>query len=636
MKVLYFAAAIIFIAIAHLIRIMRWKLFIEIYEKPNNRELTKSLAIGYFINYVAPFKLGDVVRAWISGRKMKNGIALGFSTVIVERYLDIIAVGIIFIVLSIGKVGGGSYQDTAQFYVVLAVLFLGLVFIVYACKGFVKRIVRIVASIFNRNIEAIILQFAWALIWNFKDIYTKINKLKLIITTVGMWILYLISYFFYAKFESLLGNEINGVDIFALLFGQSNIMESTGNIAIYSIHMIIYMIIPLILLLCIAFYLGKIVFQNDGSDNEYLNLLPHLDSSEQLGFLEYYFSDRNRAYIKNYLKINQNISIIRDYSAGSNATTILCINDKTSFFRKYAFGEECEKLFKQLLWIKDNGSKIAAPEILQYEKTEAYCYYDMTYNNNAVGLFVYVHSMPIERGWEIIQKVLKSLEESIYKINVKKADRDTIHTYIDEKVKKNIEIIKNAKRIKKLQQYKEIIINGISYHNLSYYERYLSEEHLQEVFQNDTYATIHGDLTIENIICMRGIGGKDSFYIIDPNTGNIHESPNLDYGKLLQSIHGGYEFLMATKEVEVIENRINFLFTKSSIYVELHRLLKEYMRDNLGNERSRSIYFHEIIHWLRLMPYKIEKDGKRALIFYAGMLMVMNDIIEEVENEARE
>lgn len=42
----------------------------------------------------------------------------------------------------------------------------------------------------------------------------------------------------------------------------------------------------------------------------------------------------------------------------------------------------------------------------------------------------------------------------------------------------------------------------------------------------------------------------------------------------------------------------------------------------------RSIYFHEIIHWLRLMPYKIEKTGKRALIFYAGLLMLLKDIIE--------
>ena len=53
----------------------------------------------------------------------------------------------------------------------------------------------------------------------------------------------------------------------------------------------------------------------------------------------------------------------------------------------------------------------------------------------------------------------------------------------------------------------------------------------------------------------------------------------------------------------------------------------ETMLRELGPERTRSIYYHEIIHWLRLMPYKIEKDGKRAFLFYAGMLMVMNDVL---------
>ena len=50
---------------------------------------------------------------------------------------------------------------------------------------------------------------------------------------------------------------------------------------------------------------------------------------------------------------------------------------------------------------------------------------------------------------------------------------------------------------------------------------------------------------IENIICTRNADGEDDFYIIDPNTGNVHDSSNLDYGKLLQSIHGGYEFYKA-------------------------------------------------------------------------------------------
>ena len=161
----------------------------------------------------------------------------------------------------------------------------------------------------------------------------------------------------------------------------------------------------------------------------------------------------------------------------------------------------------------------------------------------------------------------------------------------------------------------------------------LSEEHLSDIFKNDTYSEIHGDLTIENIICTRNADGEDDFYIIDPNTGNVHDSSNLDYGKLLQSIHGGYEFLMATKNVSIERNRINFVFTKSEAYTYLYDMLDKYMREHFTQERVKSIYYHEIIHWLRLMPYKIEKNGKRVLLFYAGMLMVMNDVINNFEEE---
>lgn len=90
---------------------------------------------------------------------------------------------------------------------------------------------------------------------------------------------------------------------------------------------------------------------------------------------------------------------------------------------------------------------------------------------------------------------------------------------------------------------------------------------------------------------------------------------------------------MATKEVNVHENNINFLFTKSSAYMELHKMLREYMLKHFGEKRTKSIYYHEIIHWLRLMPYKIAKDDKREVLFYAGLLIVLHDVIELFETE---
>ncbi len=46
-----------------------------------------------------------------------------------------------------------------------------------------------------------------------------------------------------------------------------------------------------------------------------------------------------------------------------------------------------------------------------------------------------------------------------------------------------------------------------------------------------------------------------------------------------------------------------------------------------------SILMHEVIHWLRLMPYKLAKDRKRAPMFYAGLVMVANDVANFAKGE---
>lgn len=630
--------AISLICIAHIVRTLRWELFVKTYEKPNTKNLLQSLSIGYFINSFIPFKAGDLVRAWISGRKMKNGRGFALATVIVDRYLDILVVGILFAIFSAFNLDSA---DSVWFYMFLAVGVLAVTLLVYILRGYVKKILKNIAGIFNARIEIRLLRFFWSLIWSFKDIFKKISKTQLLLETLGMWILYLTSYYCFAAFLSHQGSNMNWLDVFYMLFTKNSIhVGSLGAITVtqgmLNTQMIwtgIYLFAPIVILFVISLCLKS---KNDGSvdsEESYLNLIPQLDEDERRNFLETYFSNERREYIESYLKINQNILIIRDYSAGSNATTMLCMNNGKNFFRKYAFGADGDKLYQQIEWLQRFKDIIPLPDIMQYQKQDNFCYYDMPYDSQAVGLFDYAHSMPKENAWKFIKKATECLENSLYKVNQRPADKATIDEYIKSKVNKNLDKIMNAKYLKRLMEYDKIIINGRSFHNLPYYLPYLSEEHLYDIFKNDTYSEIHGDLTIENIICTRNADGEDDFYIIDPNTGNIHDSSNLDYGKLLQSIHGGYEFLMATKNVSIEKNRINFVFTKSEAYTYLYDMLDKYMRENFEEERVKSIYYHEIIHWLRLMPYKIEKNGKRVLLFYAGMLMVMYDVVNNFEEE---
>lgn len=630
--------AIALVCLAHFIRTLRWELFVKTYEKPNTKNLLQSLSIGYFINSFIPFKAGDLVRAWISGRKMKNGRGFALATVIVDRYLDILVVGILFAIFSAFNLDSA---DSVWFYMFLAVGVLAVTLLVYILRGYVKKILKNIAGIFNARIEIRLLRFFWSLIWSFKDIFKKISKTQLLLETLGMWILYLTSYYCFAAFLSHQGSNMNWLDVFYMLFTKNSIhVGSLGAITVtqgmLNTQMIwtgIYLFAPIVILFVISLCLKS---KNDGSvdsEESYLNLIPQLDEDERRNFLETYFSNERREYIESYLKINQNILIIRDYSAGSNATTMLCMNNGKNFFRKYAFGADGDKLYQQIEWLQRFKDIIPLPDIMQYQKQDNFCYYDMPYDSQAVGLFDYAHSMPKENAWKFIKKATECLENSLYKVNQRPADKATIDEYIKSKVNKNLDKIMNAKYLKRLMEYDDIIINGRSFHNLPYYLPYLSEEHLSDIFKNDTYSEIHGDLTIENIICTRNADGEDDFYIIDPNTGNVHDSSNLDYGKLLQSIHGGYEFLMATKNVSIERNRINFVFTKSEAYTYLYDMLDKYMREHFAKERVKSIYYHEIIHWLRLMPYKIEKNGKRVLLFYAGMLMVMNDVINNFEEE---
>ena len=635
MNIIFLVGAIIFLFLAHIARIQRWKLFINIYEEPKTKNLIQALSVGHFINLFIPFRVvGDIFRAIYSGKKMKNKYSFSFSTVIVDRILDVIVVGIIFLIFFLFNDSHEAVKKNLIFYMFLSFLIFLTVIVVYGLKKYVKIFSLKLASLFNQSIELNLLKFMWSLIWNFKDIFLKINKVKMVTTTISMWILYIFSYYSFSLFLIEKGYNFTLIGVFTLMFSNDVfglISQSMKPILYYSY---IFLGVPIFLLLIYSkFIRSKSDSFTKYSNEKYLNLLPNLNSKERLQFLEKYFMDKDKTYINNYLKINQNINIIRDFSAGSNATTMLCMKGDKIFYRKYAF-EDREKLYDQIRWIEKIQKKgLPLPKIIEQEKTKEYCYYDMEYDSNAVVLFEYVHSMPYEKGWNITKKALEALNEFVYIENVRKADKETIEKYIDSKVTINLKKILEANTIKKLSGYDEIIINGRAYKNLKYYLGYLSKEYLYEIFKNDIYSELHGDLTIENIVCTRDEDGENSFYIIDPNTGNIHDSLNLDYGKLLQSIHGGYEFMMKTYEINVEENKINFLFTKSHTYVYFFEKLNEYMNLKFDKETVRSIYFHEIIHWLRLLPYKIKIDKERVLMFYSGLLMILHDVIEMYGDE---
>ncbi len=636
MGLFLFILAITLLMLGHYFKMLRWKQFVEIYETPSEKTLMRSLSLGYLVNFCLPFRLGDLVRAIFVGRKMKNGISFSVATVIVDRYLDIIVVSIIFIVFSLFGVNDEAIQSSTMFYGSLSVFLIVLAVVSMRYSKFIKVILKKMCSIFNMRIQLNLLFFCWSFITSFKDIFRKIQKAKLLAYTVCIWGAYLSSYYTLSVFLTEEMHFSGFSSLFTILFSNGSLDMGTISI-VYDMQLNsklllgAYLLLPLIALWGISFIPRKlratVLTFRSMNDKKALNLLPQINEVDRLNFLEVYFSGNGREYFEKYISLNQEISIIQDYSAGSNATVMLCMDENRSFYRKYAFGEDGAKLYEQLQWLHAYEEYIPLPKIISETQGEGYCSYDMEYNSSAVSLFNYIHSRPLEKSKKIIRNSLNCLDKNLYTRMKRPADPKLISEYISSKVLNNINKIKNAKELKAIYEHPTIFINGVEYKNLKSLEEYLNEDYLYEVFKDDIYSEIHGDLTIENIICVEDSNYASSFYVIDPNTGNIHNSPNLDYAKLLQSLHGGYEFLMKTQNISVSKNHIDFLLTRSQVYNSMLSFYTNYLSEKFSKKALRSIFFHEIIHWLRLMPYKIEKNGKRALIFYAGMIMVINDVV---------
>lgn len=617
----------ILLLIGHLFKVYRWQQFIEIYEQPKTNNLLQSLSFGYIINFIVPFRIGDLFRIWYSGRKMQNGISFSFATVIIDRILDIISVAIIFLVLYLLGINEKMISDSFIFYGMVAVIIIVVLILGYLLQKYIKKMIRSIARIFNPNIELKILKTSYFGITSFNNIFIQINKLKLIAYTILMWGLYLASYGLLAKSLELFHYNYSFVEVVISLFSKNTLNLSIFTLLQHfsdSIILFLFMIIPLLLMIVLSFIIKA---KKQNKKDNYLKILPHKRGEDRLNFLESYFSGQKKEYFKTYLKLNQDISILQDLSAGSNATTILCVKEKEMFFRKYSIGKDSEKLYDQILWLQ-NHSKLKVAKVLNVKHGKDYCCYDMPYYNNAVTCFNYVHSTPIEKGWKRIETCLDDLDKKMYSKKTGNAKKEIIDKYIEEKIIKNLEKIKNGEYIKPLLKYDTLVINGKTYKNLSAFQRYFDKEYLYEVFKDDKYSDIHGDLTIENIIVM-----DDKYYIIDPNTGNLHDSCFLDYSKLLQSLHGNYEFYMNTDSVDVIENQINYLFTQSYTYDLLYKKYHNYLTKKFKKSELKSIYFHEIVHWLRLLPYKIQKNGIRSVLFYAAFIIILNDIIEMYGDE---
>lgn len=631
MTVLYFLCAVGFLTLGHVCKAIRWRRFVGVYEDTPLPTLLSALASGYLVSFYLPLHLGEVVRVALSGRKMKNGYGYAMATIAVDRCLDVVCVALIFLVLAT-ITASKTILHTALTYLILTVALLTVLLLVALNSRPCKKMALLGCSVFNEKIKFRLLLFLWSLISSFKDLIRKVNVWKLLLDTVIMWAAYLASYAMLARMLCRQGAAVGFVDVFYMMFHTGALFRSTFAVTsgmfrlVPELLLCAFILVPLPLLL-----LASVLMRKAKPATASMRLLPHLEPEEQMQFLNAYFEGERPEAMHEFLSMNADACIIRDCSSGSDATTMLCMTKDGTVYRKYAFGTAAaEKLFEQVQWLHEQTGKLPLPEICN-EKRGKYSYrYDMPYDNSAVGFFEYIHSQSAEKSWHILRSVLETLQEKLYTGQTAAIDEAMIERYVTQKVEGNLETISQSRALRALCEYETLEINGVTYRGLPRLRKMFEIPHLREIFQAERRANVHGDLTIENIVCRPE---HDDFYIIDPNPDNPVKTAGVDYAKLLQSLHGGYEFLRYSRPATVEGNAVNFLQPNSERYRQIYCRFDAWMAEHMTFEEHRSVYYHEMIHWLRLMPYKMRKSEKGAIKYFAAMIVVMNDIYDRYEEE---
>jgi len=322
------------------------------------------------------------------------------------------------------------------------------------------------------------------------------------------------------------------------------------------------------------------------------------------------------------LEQNRDIAVVRNVSGGSNATTMLALHGDRLLYRKYALGAEAARLRVQYAWLSAHAGTLSLTPLLAAKDVPGYFSYDMPHSSDAYDLFTYIHSHGVDHSWTHVRNLLEAVSSRLHAPTRTVADPELVRRYLREKYLANLRLVLAAPRLSALVAPETLLINQVRYRNLAHFARAYDEAALAAVLSGDKSCTVHGDLTAENIIIDPNT--SDGYYLIDPNPDNLFQSEMIDFAKLRQSLNFGYEFLIRESTCRVQGETVIFRHTISQAYQELGGRLDAFLRERFGPAGLRSVCFHELVHFTRMMPYKIRQTESSAHIFYAALVILHN------------
>jgi hypothetical protein len=334
---------------------------------------------------------------------------------------------------------------------------------------------------------------------------------------------------------------------------------------------------------------------------------------------------------------DRDYEIIKVFQGGSLARTMLIRENGALKIRKeaeahaslYAF----EKLREQAGWIEAHQRFAPRiPRLLGKKSAKDFFSFDLEYYES-VQFFDYIHSKPLEKSKAMFAGVIDFCFNELYAGTVKKGGKENrlkLDALVKEKLYGKVaEALAADARLAAFHKNSEIFVNADEYENLETVARKITgSKEVTASLASAPLADIHGDITVDNIICTDAAAnafGADSFVLLDPNPKNVFNTPLVDVAKLSQSLNSGYEFLVNSNDCEVFDRQIIFNASTSRDYRLLNDFFQRKIREKLGEEQSENVLFFEALNYARMLPLKQKLNFKTSMVYYAVLVKLLND-----------
>ena len=326
-----------------------------------------------------------------------------------------------------------------------------------------------------------------------------------------------------------------------------------------------------------------------------------------------------------HLTISQtNASVLRRFKGGSFAETLLVEDDEKLFVRKRVSKREnltlgYSKLKNQFRTL-ERFSRMTQGDLVaglygEHDNTIEYSY-DMEYLPNHRLLS---ECDPDERE-VALRTLLGVLGERVYAggSRMGRSGTEWLETHLANKIYARLDTVLANPRLAPLVSAREITIDHETYPGLQALLTRVAVPEMMEKLAPTAFSTVHGDLTFENVLYANG-----DVRLIDMDGADFVDAPELDLGKLFQSIVARYED-WAHSDHPLFETIQHCDFTchhKATPQRRLQEICVEEWARILGTSEAHVTVkgqFYMGLHLLRMVPFRLKVSEEQALYALAN------------------